>query len=294
MTIKRIKIGIIPRLRKILPEKTYLRLLFWAYMDQKLDLENPKTFNAKLQWLKLYNRKPEFTQLVDKIEVKKWVEQKIGKEYVIPTYGVWEKPEDIRLEELPDSFVMKCNHFGGNCGIFLVPQKSQFDIRKAKNILTRILRSSVYDKFKEWPYKNVDRRILAEQFLGEGIEDYKFFCYDGFAESVMVAYERNTGHPKFYFFDRNWNLKRYNVRGKEAPEGFTMPKPENVDKMFEIAETLSKGLPFVRVDLYNINGKIYFGEMTFFPASGLDYKILPEIDEYFGSLLQLPKEKRHE
>ena len=258
-------------------------------MGYSLRLDNPQTFNEKLQWLKLYYRKPEFTTIVDKIEVKDWVADRIGKEYIIPTYSVWDKPEDIDLNKLPKAFVLKCNHSGGNWGVYIVQDKSRFNLDAAKTKLSRVLNHSIYDSYREWPYKNVQRRIFAEELLGVGIEDYKFFCYNGFVESVMVAYERNTGHTKFYFFDRNWNLKRYNIRGKEAPEGFTMPRPENIDKMFELAATLSKGFPFVRVDLYNIKGSIYFGEMTFYPASGLDEKLLAETDEYFGSLIQLPK-----
>ena len=145
---------------------------------------------------------------------------------------------------------------------------------------------------REWPYKDVKRRILAEKLLidenGDEIKDYKFFCFDGYVDCVMVCIDRQIGSPKFYFFDSNWQLKRYNKRGKEAPVDFTLPKPKNIDKMFEIASTLSKGHPFVRVDLYNVNGNIYFGELTFFPSSGFDNKILHESDVYFGNLIKLP------
>lgn len=287
--IKRIFIGGLHRWGHVLYDKLYIKLLFRGEMGYCLNLDAPRTFNEKLQWLKLYNRNQEYSKLVDKIEVKRWVASRIGEKYIIPTYAWWNHPDEIDLSQLPESFVLKCNHAGGNMGCFLVQDKKDFNLDLAKVQLGHVLKYSVYDSFKEWPYKNVKRRILAEKLLGIGIEDYKFFCYDGFVESVMVAYERNTGCPKFYFFDRDWNLKRYNIRGKEAPEGFTMPKPENIDKMFEIAAILSKGFPFVRVDLYNVNGKIHFGEMTFFPASGLDYKLLRDTDEYFGSLIKLPK-----
>ena len=292
-THARIAEAAIHRFGFLLPDKLYLRLLYRAHMGHKLHLDNPKTFNEKLQWLKLNFRKPEFTSIVDKIEVKDWIAARIGVEHVIPTYAVWDRPEDIDTGGLPDSFVLKCNHSGGNSGVFLVSDKSCFDLDDARTKLAKVLKSSIYNSYREWPYKNVRRRIFAEKLLGVGIEDFKFFCYDGFVESVMVAYERNTGHTKFYFFDRDWNLKRYNIRGKEAPEGFTMPKPKNIDRMFEIASTLSKGFPFVRVDLYNVDGHIYFGEMTFYPASGLDEKLLPETDKYFGSLIKLPKNNNY-
>lgn len=289
--LNRISEAIIHRIGFMLPDKLYLELLFGAHMGYDINFKRTTTFNEKLQWLKLYNRRPEYTRLVDKIEVKDYVADRIGREYIIPTYKVWHRPEDIDLADLPDKFVLKCNHTGGNAAVFLVDDKSSFDLEKAKKSLKKAMRTSVYRNYREWPYKNVERRILAEELLGVGIEDFKFFCYDGFVESVMVAYERNTGHPKFYFFDKDWNLKRYNIRGQEAPADFTKPRPKNLEKMFEIAATLSKGLPFIRVDLYNIDGRIYFGEMTFFPDSGLDEKLLPETDDYFGSLIKLPEKK---
>lgn len=290
-TLNRISEAIIHRIGFMLPDKLYLELLFGAHMGYDIKIKHAETFNEKLQWLKLYNRRPEYTRLVDKVDVKDWVAERIGSEYVIPTYKVWDSPEEIDLSELPDKFVLKCNHTGGNTAVLVVDDKSKFDLESARRSLKKAMGKSVYRSYREWPYKNVRHRILAEEMLGVGIEDFKFFCYDGFVESVMVAYERNTGSPKFYFFDKDWNLKRYNIRGKEAPEDFTKPRPKNIEKMFEIASELSKGIPFVRVDLYNVDGHIYFGEMTFFPASGLDEKLLPETDDYFGSLIKLPEKK---
>lgn len=287
MKIDRIIERILLKYGKLFTDKIYLKMLFKIHMGRPLNLKQPKTFNEKLQWLKLYNRKPEYTKLVDKIEVKDWVSGKIGSDYVIPTFGVWDSPDEIEISKLPNSFVLKCNHAGGNQGIFIVNNISNFDFTVASKQLKKVLRLSVYDIYREWPYKNIKRRVFIEQNLGDNIEDYKFFCYNGYAESVMVCCDRGSGNTKFYFFDKKWQLKRYNIRGKEAPKDFTIPKPENLDKMFEIASTLSKGFPFVRVDLYNINGKIYFGEMTFFPASGLDENLLTETDLLFGSLIKL-------
>lgn len=274
-------------LSKYIPDRLYLHLLFLVKMKYPLRLKNPKTFNEKLQWLKLYDRNPLYTYLVDKVKVKEIVSEKIGKEYIIPTLAVWNNAAEIDMSILPQSFVLKCNHGGGNTGVFLVKDQSLIDLKSIKKTLNNIMHSSIYDLYREWPYKNIKRCVFAEELLGTGIDDYKFFCFNGYVDSVMVCSDRNSGDTKFYFFDKDWKLLRYNIRGKEAPENFSLPKPKNLRKMFEIASILSEGIPFVRVDLYNIEGKIYFGEMTFFPASGLDRNLLKETDIYFGNLITL-------
>lgn len=274
-------------IRNMIPDSWYLRILFKRFMHQRLNLISPVTFNEKLQWLKLNDRNPLYSMLVDKIEVKKWVADKIGEEYVIPTYAVWNNPDEIDLSKLPDSFVLKCNHYGGNNGVFIVRDKSKFDLEAAKKILKQTQGRCIYRNLGEWPYKNVSKRILAERFIGENVNDYKFNCYNGFAESVMICTGRGSGDTKFYFFDKSWNLKRYNRRGKDAPKDFTLPKPKGIEKMFDLASTLSKDIPFVRVDMYNIDGEIYFGEMTFYPASGFDGNLLPETDVFFGNMIKI-------
>lgn len=274
---------------RVIPDKLYLKLLFYVEMGYSLPLKKPTTFNEKLQWLKLYNRKSEYTDIVDKVKVKSIVARKIGKEYIIPTIAIWKTPEDIGLSEVPSSFVLKTNHGGGNISVFLIEDKELEDWKSIHQRLRKAMKSSIYDQFREWPYKNVKKSIFAEKSLGKNIDDYKFFCFDGYVDCVMICSERNSGDTRFYFFNRNWELLRYNIRGKEAPENFTLPKPQNIEKMFEIASILSKGIPFVRVDLYNIEGRIYFGEMTFFPASGFDKNLLPETDRYFGDLINLQK-----
>ena len=185
--------------------------------------------------------------------------------------------------------MLKTNHSGGNTGVILCKDKNSFATQEALVRLKKSLRSNIYKLYREWPYKDVCKRVFAEELLEdeEGINDYKFYCFDGHVDSVLVCVDRQIGQPKFYFFDENWKLRRYNKRGKEAPEDFTLPKPLNVDRMFEIARMLSKGIPFVRVDLYNVKGKIYFGELTFFPASGFDANRLPEADLYFGGLIRI-------
>lgn len=274
----------------LLPDKLYLKLLFKKRMGKKLDLKNPRTFNEKLQWLKLYDRKPEYTRIVDKYEAKNYIAEKFGEQYVIPTLGVWDKFEDIDFDKLPDKFVLKCTHDSG--GISICRDRATFDIEKAREIINHNLSCDFYSFGREWPYKNVPKRIIAEAYMTDtpdssDFTDYKFFCFDGKVDCVMVCLERSSGDTKFYFFDKEWELKRLNIRGKNAPEGFTIPKPEKMDEMFELAAKMSVGMPFVRVDLYQSNGQIYFGEMTFYPASGFDANLLPETDEYFGDLIKL-------
>lgn len=277
-------------IKRLIPDSLYLKYRFKKLMGCSLNLRNPQTFNAKLQWLKLYDRRPQYSQLVDKCSAKKWVADKIGSQYIIPTLGVWEHFEEIDFDKLPSQFVLKCTHDSGS--YVICKDKATFDIQSAKNKLSKALKTNFYYSNGEWPYKNVPPRIIAEQYMEDrngAFVDYKFSCFNGVVDCVMVCLDRHLNDVKFYFFDKEWNLKRLNVRGKNAPEGFTIPKPSCMDEMFEIAAKLSKGIPFVRVDLFECDGKVYFGEMTFYPDSGFDANLLPETDEYFGQLIDLSK-----
>ncbi len=278
----------------LLSDKAYLKQQFKAKMGYELDLKNPQTFNEKLQWLKLYDRRPEYTDMVDKLAAKKYVADIIGEEHIIPTIAVYNNPDEIDFDALPDQFVLKCTHSSGigNC---ICTDKSKLDFEKVREGLRKGLEDDYYLDEREWPYKNVPRKIICEQYMVDESEyelkDYKFFCFDGVPDCVMVSYDRlsDTG-AKFYFFDINWELLRYNKRGVSAPEGFTLPKPQNIDVMFKMAEKLAIATkaPFIRVDLYNIRGFIYFGELTFFPDGGYDRNITKSTDHYFGELLDLP------
>ena len=277
-----------------MPDEKYLKKRYKLDMGVELDLNDPKTLNEKLQWLKLYNRKDIYTVMVDKYLARDYIAEKLGKEYLIPLLGVWDKAEDINFDELPEKFVLKCNHNSG-MGMFICRDKSALTLEKIAEIrknLNKGLKENYYLSGREWPYKNVKPRIIAEKYMTDSpgskdFTDYKFFCFNGFVDCVMVCLERSSGDTKFYFFDKEWQLKKYNYRGINAPEGFTIPKPEQMDEMFKIASKLSEGIPFVRVDLYVSDGQIYFGEMTFFPQSGFDPNLLPETDKYFGSLIDL-------
>lgn len=272
-------------------DEKYLKRKFKAILGRELDLENPKTFNEKLQWLKLRDRKPEYTMMADKFLVRDYIREQLGEEYLIPLIGAWDSPEEIDFDALPEKFVLKCNHNSG-VGMYICKDKSKMDVNKVKEGLRKGLAQDYYLVHREWPYKEVPRKIICEQYMTDTPEsqdftDYKFFCFNGKVDCVMLCLERSSGDTKFYFFDKAWELKRYNLRGKAAPEGFTLPKPSCMDEMFRIAEKLSVGMPFVRVDLYQSGDQVYFGELTFFPDSGFEPNYLPETDEYFGSLIEL-------
>ena len=277
-------------------DELYLKKMFKARMGYELDLEHPRTYNEKIQWLKLYDRNPLYVRLVDKYEVKKYISDLLGEQYVVPSYGVWDSFDEIDFSSLPDQFVLKCTH--DSYSTIVCRDKKSLDIPAAKKKIDKALKRNYYYVSREWPYKNVKPRVLAEKYITDApgsneLTDYKFYCFDGKVDCVLVCCDRAIGAPKFYFFDQDWNLKRYNRRGKEAPEGFTLPKPQGIDEMFEIAGKLCSGFPSVRVDLYQSCGQIYFGELTFYPYGGFDNNRLPEADLYFGDLIHLEKvEKR--
>lgn len=274
---------------KWLPDDIYLRLVYKAIMNKKLNLKNPVTFNEKLQWLKINDRKTIYTKLVDKYEVRDYISNIIGEEYLIPLLGVYDNFNEIEFEKLPESFVLKCTHDSG--GVVICKDKSKFDKEMARRKINNSLKRNYYYACREWPYKNIKPRIICEQMInsenGKLPVDYKFHCFNGKVDNVMLCVDRDSGNPKFYFFDREWNLLRYNKTGINADENFTLPKPKMIDKMFDIAEELAKDLPFVRVDLYCENNKIYFGELTFFPDSGFDSNLLEETDLLFGNKIKL-------
>lgn len=274
----------------LLSDEFYLKVVYKLMLGKKLNLVNPTSFNEKLQWLKLNNRNSFYSTLVDKAAVKQWAAEIIGAQYIIPTFGVWDKYEDIDFDKLPNQFVLKCTHDSGS--YVICKDKMKLDVKATRKKIVSALKRNFYYLGREWPYKNVPPRIIAEKYLEDkngAFVDYKFTCFDGYVDNVMVCLDRHINDVKFYFFDKDWNLKRLNVRGKNAPEGFTIPKPSCMDKMFEMASKLSKGIPFVRVDLFECDGNIYFGEMTFFPDCGFDANLLPETDLYFGSLIDLNK-----
>lgn len=272
----------------LIPDGLYTRLKFRKNLGRWPDMRNPKSFNEKLCYLKMHRREPVMSVMVDKHEAKQYVSQRIGEQYIIPTLGLWSSAEDIDFEGLPDKFVIKGTHDSG--GVVVCRDKAKLNLHEVREKMRRSLKRDFYAITREWPYKNVQHRIIAEAYIQQsdgGLTDYKFFCFDGYVDCVMVCLDRHLGDTKFYFFDKDWNFLRLNKRGQAAPEGFTLPKPEGIDEMFRIASELSKGHPFLRVDLYNVDGKIYFGELTFFPDGGVDPNLLPETNLHWGQLIKL-------
>ncbi|WP_311377780.1 ATP-grasp fold amidoligase family protein [Anaerococcus vaginalis] len=272
-------------------DKKFIEKMFKATMDYPLNLENPKSFNEKLQWLKLYDRNPLYTKLVDKYKVREYISEKIGEDYLIPLLGVWDDPEEIDFDSLPNKFVLKCNHNSG-LGMCICTDKSKIDIKKVKNELKSGLAQNYYLNGREWPYKNVSRKIICEKYMtdetGKNLRDYKFYCFDGKPKIVGIYQDRNSDKETTGdFFDMNfeWVDLRFGM-----PNALNKPqKPQKFQEMIKIAEILSEGMPEVRVDLYISNNKIYFGELTFFDGGGFD-KIEPlEWDYKLGSWIKLPK-----
>lgn len=286
---RKLAVHLLHQIASILPDRFFLKVLFRLKMGYKLDLDNPQTFSEKLQWLKLYNRKPEYTTMVDKAAVKEYVAKIIGEEYIIPTLGVWDRFEDIDFDSLPNQFVLKTTHGGGNTGVVICKDKSSFDMASAKAKLNKSLRSCIYRRYKEWPYKNVKHRIIAEEYITDStgeLNDYKFFCFNGEPKVMFIASERLTG-VKFDYFDMNFNHLPFEQGGPSSKKQHTRPK--NMDKMVDISTKLSTDIPHVRVDLYDVDGKVYFGELTFFDSSGYA-KFEPEEWDYkFGEWIELPK-----
>lgn len=268
----------------------YLKKLFKLRMGKDLNLDNPKTFNEKLQWLKLYNRKPEYTRMVDKYEAKRYVADIIGEEYIIPTLGVWERFEDINFDALPNQFVLKTTHGGGNTGVVICKDKNTFDILRAKKKLEASLKQDIYISLREWPYKNVKRRIIAEEYVVDSngeLNDFKFFCFNGDPKVMLVATERNSKTGVcFDYFDMEFNHLPFEQGGPNSKQLLT--RPEAMADMIQIAKSLSRNIPQVRVDLYNVDGRIFFGEMTFFDSSGMAEFNPQEWDRIFGDWIELP------
>lgn len=273
----------------LIPDKLFLQLLYRRVLNKKLDLTNPKTFNGKLQWLKLYDRRPQFTTMVDKYAVKKYVADIIGEKYIIPTLGVWDKPEDIDWDKLPEQFVLKCTHDSG--GLVICHDKSKIDKGAALKKLSKSLKNNYYKEGREWPYKNVPRRIIAEKYISEDssndLRDYKFFCFNGKVKCFKVDFDRYTSHKANYY---DLNLKVLPFGETICPPDFkeNICIPENIIEMIQLAEKLSDGSCFMRTDFYNIKGRIYFGEITLFPASGFGSFTIEEGDYTLGRWMELP------
>lgn len=273
------------------PEK-YIKKVFYKRMGYPLNLDSPQTYNEKLQRLKLYDHNPLYTKLVDKYEVKQYVADEIGNQYVIPTLGVWDRFDDIDFHSLPNQFVLKCTHDSG--GIVICKDKEHFDMSKARKLLNKHLRRNFYYMGFEWPYKNVKPRIIAEKYMEDletqELRDYKFFCFNGVVKMLFVATERQKEGEdvKFDFFDADYNHLPFKQGHEHAPE--VPQKPKQFLEMKKLASKLSVGIPQVRVDLYEVNGTVFFGEMTFFHHGGWTKFDPMEWDYKVGGWFNLPRQ----
>lgn len=274
-----------------IPDRLYLEFKFWIYMGKRLNLQHPMTYNEKLQWMKLFDRNPEYSTMVDKVAAKGYVCDILGGyDHIIPTLGIFKHAEDINYDILPDQFVLKCSHDSGSR--IICRDKNSLNKELVQKKLNHHLRQNYFYKDREWPYKDVPPQIIAEKYMCDFQNedappaDYKFFCFDGKVECILVCMDRSND-LNYYYFTRDWQFLRWDVKTQYKQPDFTLPRPENLDEMIALAEKLSSRVRHVRVDLYDIGGKIYFGEYTFFTNRGLDGTITHECDVFLGKLLHL-------
>ena len=287
--MKKLRKTISRNIARLLPDKLYLTLKFRSHMGYWMNWKNPQTYNEKLQWLKIYDKHPEYTKMVDKVAAKEYVASIIGEQYIIPTLAVYNSAEEINFDALPNQFVLKCTHDSGS--IVVCCDKSKLDCEAVRKKMRKGLKRTYIIQNREYPYKNVPRRIIAEQYLedegGTELKDYKFMCFHGKVHYVAIQSGRRQHNVHCNSYDKDFN-RLYFKQGypwTEEPD----PKPQNFEQMVMIAEKLSEGIPHVRVDLYNINGKIYFGELTFFLGSGVVAFEPKEWDYKIGALIHLPQ-----
>ena len=274
-----------------LPDGLFIRLEYFRNLGYFPNLKHPKTFNEKLQWLKLYDRKPEYTRMVDKYEAKYYVADRIGEEYIIPTLGVWDSFDQIDFDSLPNQFVLKCTHDSG--GLVICRDKAKLNMESARRKITNSLKRNYFWQSREWAYKDVKPRIIAEQYLEDAenkqLLDYKFYCFNGKPEFLYLSKgleDHATASISFFDFDfQEMSFHRSDFKQfSESPK-----KPEKFEKMVQLAAELSRGMPFLRVDLYQVNGKIYFSELTFVPCAGMMPFEPASADKEIGKLLKLPE-----
>ena len=275
---------------RLVPDKPYVKWIFKGKLGYKINLDKPVTFNEKLNWLKLYNRQPLYTQLADKFAVKSYVKGIIGEQYVVKNLGVWESFDEIDFDSLPNSFVLKCTH--DSSGAIICRDKTVFDKESAKKRIEKTLSMNYFYACREWPYKNIPPRIIADEFLddysGKELNDYKFWCFDGVPTYMYCTVKTNREGIYENFYDMNFNPVKIDNGWPRRSEEFD--KPASFEEMKKLAQTLSKGIPFVRVDFFYVDGKVYFGEFTFFDWGGMQPFGSYEQDLELGKLIQLPKQ----
>lgn len=293
ITLKRIQFHFAKKNILKMSDEDYIKYQYKDVFGKEINLQKPQTFNEKLQWLKLNDRKDIYTTMADKYEVKKYVGNIIGEEHIIPTLGIYDKFEEINFEKLPDQFVIKCTHDSGS--VIICRDKNEIDKRKLRKEINKNLKNKFFYIAREWCYKNIKPRIIIEKYMedkkNKEMTDYKFYCFNGVPKYLYVSKGlENHMTAKISFFDENYNFakfKRTDYKGfEEKPE-----KPHQFEKMKELSEKLAEGIPFVRVDFYEVNGIIYFSEFTFFPCGGYMPFDPIEYDSILGDLIELPSTK---
>ena len=280
--------ALLHRMPWLIPDDAkYLSTLYKLELGIKPDLDHPNKFSEKIQWLKLHDHNPLYTTLVDKLAVKEFVRERLGDEYVIPVIAEWDTPEQIEWTKLPNQFVIKTNHDGGGRGIVICKDKSKFSVAKAQKELNNSFNQSTYDRTREWPYKNVQKRVFAEAFVSDSngeLRDYKFFCFNGRPKYIQVDIDRFKCHRRSFFTDK-WESAPFTTL-YEQPE--KMPeKPTQLEEMLGVATKLAKDYAFARIDLYIHENKVYFGEITLHPEGGCGIYIPDEYDFIMGDMLKL-------
>lgn len=269
-------------------DKIYLSILFRYRLKRKLDFKNPKTYNEKLQWMKIYDKNPLYSKLADKYEVRKYIANKIGEEYLIPLIGVWNSFDEIDFDKMPNEFILKCTHDSGS--VIICTDKNSFDKKKARKKFNHWMKRNYYINTREWPYKDIEPKIIAEKLIGEKGKapiDYKFYCFNGVVDCVMLCLDRESGNTNFCYLSRGWKKLPYAKDEFDTCKDKIIYKPKSIDKMFELAEKLCKPFKSVRIDMYFEDDKIYFGEITFFNQSGFDADLASDIDEKWGNMINL-------
>lgn len=280
-----VKLGVYDSLR----DEAFLRKMFPKYMGYPLNLKNPRTFNEKLQWMKLYDRQPQYINMVDKYEAKFYLANRIDSKYIIPTLGVWDTFDEIDFDALPNQFVLKCTHDSG--GIVICKDKTEFNKEEARRIINRSLACDFFRIAREWPYKGVPHRIIAEEYieaLGDNdLLDYKMYSFHGNPKLTIVCSNRfGSGGTRMDFYDVNWQYMDV-IMGHYMPTKQSFKKPEHYDEMLSICRTLSKDFRFLRVDFYDVEGHLYVGELTFYPGAGFETLRPIEFDYEMGGWLHL-------
>jgi len=272
---------------RFVPDSLYCQINYFAHFHKFANLKKPRTYNEKLNWLKLHDHNPAYIKLVDKYEVKPIIADLIGREYIIPTIGVWDNFDDIDFGQLPDQFVLKCTH--DSEGLVVVKDKTTLDKSAIKKKIEAAIKQNFFYIGREWPYKEVKPRIIAEPYLEDHIDgelrDYKFFCFNGEPKAMFIASDRAINEVKFDYFDLSF--KHLDIKQK-YPNAGNVRKPVTFDKMIELSKIISKGYPHVRVDFYEVNGKVLFGEFTLYHFSGFMPFQPEEWDMLFGEWLELP------